>query len=243
MNRTVIFGLTCVVVLAFALSGLAADTAKKQKSPKPAQRTVTGTVDKVMVKQRAIVVKPQATEQIQTQQTLSATPSAALTIRVGKMTKIICPEADKGKLDKGVPAVQEPATQEEKKADKPQQEEQDQKPAAEQPDPLSLLAAGQLVRVVYIEVTPKAKPQKPVLVQPVQAKKEDKPVQDKAVQDKAVKPAQVVKEKDKGAAPAAQADKKPPVERKIEQGKLTAPVLMAVSIQILKPAADKEQKK
>jgi hypothetical protein len=157
------------------------------------------------------------------------------------------------------PAQEKPA-QEEKKQEEPKPDQQDKKQQTpDQPHPISQLCEGQLVRVVYVEITVKADADKkdegkkdegkkdegkkdegkkdegtqqaPPEVQdlPKQEDGKDKPKQD---QDKP-KQDEPEKGKGKGVPPSEQVDKK-------DQPKKT--VLRAISVQILKAAADKEQK-
>jgi len=236
MTRCAFTVLIGVLVAAMAWSSMAAEAQKpdkKKRSPKQAtaREAVTAVIDKVLVKQQQIVVTPQTGIQIQTQAAATQLKASdPLTIRVDRNTEITGPAVETDELGKGQPKQQDPVHE---KAEKPESEDpsqaiQQQKPkqAQQAPHPIALLAKGQLVRVVYVQVVRK-------LAAPRPAKQEQKPQQQ--THEKADEDAK------KHAPPVGQLETKDETAQQTSADVSEKTILRAVSVEILQ-AADPDQK-
>jgi C5a peptidase len=157
MRKFASFCLSGILVLCLALPALAGPPAKKapKKKPAPAKRAaVTGTITNLNAQASTITVDPQAGGQAQIQQQEKAEPKKALEIKVTEKTKIIERKKPAAKTPKGKPPEEARPGQEEEKV-----------------CPLSQLAVGQLVRVVYREA-PVPKKERPRAEKPKKEKPE-----------------------------------------------------------------------
>ena len=255
MKRMLCLALTTSLVLAFTLTGLAAEAAEgkkqqdqqKKAKQKPERQTVTGLIDSLCTKENKIVVKPQqATQQVQTQSELKKQKTDALTIRLTRRTKVTGVGVQKSDLAKG--KQPEEQKQQAKKDDKAGQDKQQKEQKVKKPHPIGLLAKGQTVRVVYVAVQRKARPAKPAdgKKKPGKKDRECKADQDdakadqgKSDQDKAQKPKKNFKKgwPDKQDKPKQEEDK-----QKTDQKQEVKTELRAITIQILKAPEKQEQK-